>query len=62
MIETARNLDLPYVYLGYWIAESPKMSYKRRFSPLEVFTGNGWRLLEENADHPDRAAHHPFSP
>lgn len=62
MIETARNLDLPYVYLGYWIAESPKMSYKRRFSPLEVFTGNGWRLLEENAGNPDRAAHHPFSP
>jgi arginine-tRNA-protein transferase len=37
-----RRLGLPYLYLGYWIQGSPKMSYKRRFQPQEQLTGNGW--------------------
>ena len=45
MIDAAKELGLPYVYLGYWIAESRKMSYKRRFAPLEAFMGKGWHLL-----------------
>ncbi|NKD76381.1 arginyltransferase [Haematospirillum sp. H1815] len=62
MIETARTLELPYVYLGYWIAESPKMSYKKRFTPLEVFTGNGWHLLDEKTGAPRPPVLQPFSP
>jgi leucyl-tRNA---protein transferase len=41
-IAYARRLGAPYLYLGYWIHGSPKMSYKRRFQPQEQLTGNGW--------------------
>jgi arginine-tRNA-protein transferase len=45
LIQAAQAAGLAYVYLGYWIAESPKMSYKIRFQPLEAFGPDGWRVL-----------------
>lgn len=48
-IEMAANLGLPFVYLGYWIAESRKMAYKRGFRPLEALTAEGWRRLDQAA-------------
>ncbi|SDP21573.1 arginine-tRNA-protein transferase [Filomicrobium insigne] len=44
-IDRARRLGLPYLYLGYWIAGSRKMSYKMRFQPQEHLTPQGWLPL-----------------
>lgn len=52
LVDEARRLDLPYVYLGYWIAGSRKMAYKIRFRPLEGFGPEGWRRLEPPSEPP----------
>jgi arginyl-tRNA--protein-N-Asp/Glu arginylyltransferase len=44
-IEQAKQLNMPYVYLGYWIKESPKMSYKTNFRPLEALQQGNWEEL-----------------
>ena len=36
------EMKLKFVYLGYWVKGSSKMDYKKRFSPLEVFTDDKW--------------------
>jgi len=46
----AQKAGLPYVYLGYWVAGSPKMDYKRRFQPLEALGAKGWAPLEPLAN------------
>jgi arginine-tRNA-protein transferase len=45
-VEQARELDLPYIYLGYWIEQSPKMAYKINFRPLEARIDGVWGLLD----------------
>lgn len=46
-IEQVKLAALTYVYLGYWVKDSPKMAYKGQFRPLEVQRGPlGWRRLE----------------
>ena len=42
LVEECRRAGLPYVYLGYWIAESPKMAYKARFPALERLVDGSW--------------------
>lgn len=44
-IELARQLQLPYVYLGYYIADSRKMNYKINYKPLEAFDGKDWKVI-----------------
>lgn len=41
-IEQARRLDMPHVYLGYWIENSQKMAYKINFRPLEALVRGQW--------------------
>ena len=46
-IAEARRLGLPYLYLGYWIQDSRKMTYKQRFGPQERLGSNGWQRVAE---------------
>ena len=46
-IDQVKQAGLQYVYLGYWVKDSPKMAYKAAFRPLEVQKGPlGWRPLD----------------
>ena len=42
-IEQARQMGLPHVYLGYWIAQSHKMSYKASYHPNECLDHGQWK-------------------
>ena len=42
LVEECQRRGLPYVYLGYWIAQAPKMAYKGRFPALERLGPDGW--------------------
>lgn len=44
-IQEARRLSLPWLYLGYWIRECRKMSYKGQYRPLEIYRHNRWLRL-----------------
>lgn len=44
-VALARQVGLPYVYLGYWVPGSTKMDYKARFGALEVYRDGAWREL-----------------
>ncbi len=58
-IELARQIGLPFVYLGYWVPGSPKMDYKAKFSALEVYHEGAWQTLRDPARYSGTT--HPLS-
>jgi arginine-tRNA-protein transferase len=46
-VQLCRSLGLPYLYLGYWIAQSPKMAYKSNFRPLQMLADGRWQAFAE---------------
>ena len=45
LIQETSSLQLPWLYLGYWIAECKKMQYKSLYQPAEVFRQGRWTTL-----------------
>jgi arginyl-tRNA--protein-N-Asp/Glu arginylyltransferase len=58
-IAIALESGLPYVYLGYWVPGSAKMSYKEKFSGLEVYHQGPWKKMRDPAEFADSS--HPLS-
>ncbi len=50
-IHQARELSLPYVYMGYWIGASPKMQYRERFAPCESLQKGEWKAHVTTVPH-----------
>lgn len=44
-IAHAKSLKLPYIYLGYWIRDCQKMSYKTDYRPIELLLNSRWVRL-----------------
>ena len=42
LIEETQRLKLDYLYLGYWIKQCNKMSYKLSYKPIELYVNNKW--------------------
>lgn len=45
LIEEALNRKLSTLYLGYWIKECNKMSYKINFKPIQGYINKSWQDL-----------------
>ena len=42
LAEWTKGLNLPYLYLGYWIKDSQKMAYKQQFKPQQKLIDGEW--------------------
>ena len=45
-IEFCRENGLQYLYLGFFIGESPHMAYKSNFRPHQRLIGGTWQAFE----------------
>jgi arginine-tRNA-protein transferase len=41
-VEEAQRRGLKWLYLGYWIKDCQKMSYKENYQPLEYYYNHSW--------------------
>ncbi|OUV02592.1 MAG: arginyltransferase [Betaproteobacteria bacterium TMED82] len=46
-IEECRIRNKNFLYLGYWIKENKKMSYKNKFKPYQILVREEWRTNYE---------------
>tara|TARA_R110002051_G_scaffold1626_2_gene9039 strand:+ start:4599 stop:5336 length:738 start_codon:yes stop_codon:yes gene_type:complete len=46
-LRQAATVDLPYLYLGYWVRGAARMEYKARFRPMDALTRRGWERLPD---------------
>lgn len=53
-IEHVKQLNLTWLYLGYWIKDSPKMNYKEHYQPLEMYQRGQW-ISSKSINTPDNA-------
>ena len=42
-IQQIKEMQLEYLYMGYWIKDCQKMKYKTQFQPMQVFIDNVWQ-------------------
>lgn len=46
-IKQAQLWKLDYLYLGFWIEECRKMSYKTQYRPIQGYSDGQWKLMEK---------------
>jgi len=46
-IALAKEMGLPFVFLGYWIRECQKMRYKVDYHPFQVLIENRWITIKD---------------
>ncbi|GAK53412.1 arginine-tRNA-protein transferase domain protein [Candidatus Moduliflexus flocculans] len=44
-VALARSLGKAWVYLGFWVEQSRKMSYKNKFHPCQILRNGRWQVL-----------------
>ena len=47
-IEYARKMHFQWLYLGFWIKDCQKMSYKDQYRPVQAFIDNHWKEYLKN--------------
>jgi arginyl-tRNA--protein-N-Asp/Glu arginylyltransferase len=47
-INETRRRNLPWLFLGYWIENCQKMSYKQEYRPIELFRDGRWQRFDRS--------------
>lgn len=47
LIQLTKELELSFVYLGYWIKDCQKMSYKVDYRPFQLLIEEGWITVND---------------
>ncbi len=50
LTDWAKRSNYPYLYLGYWIQQSPKMTYKEKFNVQERLIDGEWQVASPQTD------------